>query len=100
MKSNRSSEFLALHVNRVGYVHYADAIQAVEIAEEEVLTRAYEQLTSWKDPKKELPESGKHVLVKRINGGYDVDLYDSLNKRFLLATTVPMAVMAWRYIHE
>ncbi len=58
------------------------------------------ELTRWHDPKEDLPEPGKHVLVKRFMGLYDVDLYDPTNKRFLLATNVPMAVIAWRYIHE
>lgn len=89
-----------MHVDRVGFVHVNDAVQAIEIAEEDVLFRAYHELTHWHDPKKEFPEPGKTVLVKRVSRPYDVDVYDPITKRFLFATTVPMSVIAWRDIHE
>lgn len=89
-----------MHVDRSGSVLVTEAIQAVEIAEEEVLIRAYHELTQWHDRTQELPEPGKEVLVKLLSEQYMVDVYDPVSDRFLLENNIGMRVIAWREIHE
>ncbi|MDE5709168.1 MAG: hypothetical protein K2I32_06965 [Alistipes sp.] len=100
MKSEKAQHYLGLHVDQYGFVHINDAIQAIEIAEKDVLTRGYHELTKWNDPQDILPEPGKHVLVKRLMGLYDIDTFDPASNHFLLESSLPMKVIGWRYIHE
>lgn len=64
MKSEKAKNYLGLRVDRGGCVNITEAVQAVEIAEEEVLTRAYQELTRWHDPEEMLPAQWQEVLLK------------------------------------
>lgn len=100
MKSKNAELYLAMHIDPTGFVHSGDARQAIEIAEEEVIGRAYEELTRWHDREHELPPPGKDVLVQRLNGLYGVDSYNPVDNRFVSEYAGYMQVIRWREIHE
>lgn len=67
-------------------------------------------LTSWHDPKKELPDENADVIVRYVarkegicTGRYNINKERwELNDMYLchLSTKVPIHIIAWREIHE
>lgn len=59
-----------------------------------------DELTRWHDPKEELPEPMKDVLVKCSSKTCTVDFYEPQLGCFFGEHATYMRVIGWRYIHE
>lgn len=60
----------------------------------------YEELTRWNDPKEEVPNDDRLVLVKTIAGDYVVDFYIHELERFYIEDVDYAIVVGWREIYE
>ncbi len=60
----------------------------------------HEELTRWHNPKEELPEPMKDVLVKCSSDTYAVDFYVPELGCFFGESATYMEVVGWREIHE
>jgi len=99
MKSKTAEDLLGCSYDG-GHVLMENAERAVEIAEQETEERVRAELTRWHDPKEELPEPLKNVLVKRQDGSVIVDMYLPDIKMFDCEIPHYMEVVGWREIHE
>lgn len=82
------------------------AFEAVELAEQEAEERMRDELTRWHDPKIELPQNGKTVLIRlKSLPYYAVGCYAPNNRQDYEWQTADRImpnsiVIGWREIHE
>ncbi len=105
MKSKTAEDLLGRSYDG-GHVLMENAERAVEIAEQEAEERIRTELTRWHDPKEELPQEGKTVLI-RVNGLelYKVGYYRPNRVHEYQWHTDDLSmpdsfVLGWREIHE
>ncbi len=84
-----------------GLLSRYNAEKAIELAEQETEERMRAELTRWHDPKKELPEKCKDVILKSKCGNDIIYQVGALcdNSQFVGAS-VGYKVIGWREIHE
>ncbi len=102
MKSKRAEDLLGRSYDG-GHVLMENAERAVEIAEQEAEERVRAELTRWHDPKEELPDSQKTVLLKiQDEDGTEYRTGWLCNDRTFMASPVlyDEEVVGWREIHE
>lgn len=58
------------------------------------------ELTRWHDPKEEMPEPYKSVLVKAANMCYGVGFYEPQSACFADIGYLGATIIGWRDIHE
>lgn len=117
MKSKKAEDYIDAHVvNFYGYkpmsrtagyvVRLTSAIHAVELAKQEAEERVRAELTRWHDPKEELPDTNRDVLIKTTMAAkyriafYKADGWRNYHWQENNGAIDDDMVIGWREIHK